>query len=142
MPTTLAVRAQRFWAKVEKTDTCWMWKGGVSSSGYGMFCGGRQFPITCAHRVAYEFACGPIPAGKEIDHLCRVRTCVNPAHLEAVTRSENMRRIPSAPRPQLRKARCANGHEFTPENTVVYPKDGARRCRECVRARARIRVWR
>ena len=80
---------KRFFAKVEQTDGCWMWRaarGGTGGPVYGLFRDGR---MVYAHRWAYEYAIGPIPEGYQIDHLCRVPLCVNPAHLEAVTPSEN-----------------------------------------------------
>lgn len=88
-PTT----EQQFWEKVNKTDSCWLWTGGVGR-GYGIFYRGadRGGSFTVAHRYAYEALVGPIPAGLTLDHLCRVRGCVNPAHLEPVTQAENVRR--------------------------------------------------
>lgn len=80
----------RFWPRVQKTDTCWIWTGS-SATGYGVFKGNnkRQGP---AHRFAYELLVGPIPEGLQLDHLCRVTLCVNPQHLEPVTPGENCRR--------------------------------------------------
>lgn len=90
---------QRFWARVEKTDECWLWLGGGCGNGYGHFRGGevgidgrRRYVLS--HRWAYEQAVGPIGDGLEIDHLCRTKTCVNPGHLEAVTHEVNIRRRP------------------------------------------------
>lgn len=84
---------ERFWRLVAKAgDTdCWTWLGKKGSKGYGLahVADGRQRQ---AHRVAYELVVGPIPEGLELDHLCNVRRCVNPAHLEAVTHSENQTR--------------------------------------------------
>lgn len=72
---------------------CWIWSGSVSTHGYGVLrIRGRQYK---AHRVMYEMYRGTIPVGLEIDHLCRVRQCCNPEHLEPVTRAENARRAPS-----------------------------------------------
>lgn len=76
---------EHFWVKVEKTADCWLWLG-AKAAGYGLFRGHR------AHRWAYENLRGPIPEDLTIDHLCRARACVNPAHMEAVTREENTRR--------------------------------------------------
>ncbi|MFB8182628.1 HNH endonuclease signature motif containing protein [Streptomyces sp. NPDC055966] len=82
---------QRFWEKVEKTDSCWLWIAGINRhTGYGRF-GLRHGQMVDAHRYAYEIANGPIPEKHDVHHTCHVRHCVNPSHLEAVTRSENLR---------------------------------------------------
>ena len=81
---------QRFWAKVNKTPDCWLWTGGKHGYGYGRFyLHGRYVR---AHRYAYELLVGAIPSGLVIDHLCRVRVCVNPAHLQPVTHQINCQR--------------------------------------------------
>jgi hypothetical protein len=72
--------------RFEGVDGCWLWRGRIAPNGYGTI--GKEY----AHRVAYERARGPIPAGMELDHLCRVKACVNPDHLEVVTKSENAKR--------------------------------------------------
>ena len=79
---------KRFWSKVEFTDSCWLWTGAIDGGGYGCFWvvpGSKQDK---AHRIAYELFKRPIPAGLEVGHLCRVRRCVNPEHLEAVQKVE------------------------------------------------------
>lgn len=81
----------RFWAKVDKTDSCWLWTASVNQLGYGRFRVDNTTRVT-AHRYAYETLVGPIPDGQELDHLCRVRSCVNPAHLEPVSHRENVLR--------------------------------------------------
>lgn len=85
---------ERFWAKVDRRDggDCWPWLGTTTSTGYGLFGVPREDRTVGAHRYAYELVVGPIPTGLELDHLCRVRNCVNPAHLEPVTHAENLRR--------------------------------------------------
>lgn len=124
---------ERFAAKVNETETCWLWTAGTSNRGYPVFDGNS------AYRFSHETHIGPIPDGYEVDHLCRVPLCVNPDHLEAVTPAENRRRAKRARRPNPRGTRlggyCAHGHEFTDENTYVIPSTGRRWCRECGRRR-------
>lgn len=81
---------ERFELYYEKSDGCWLWTGVLSYDGYGRFRADNR--STGAHRFAYEYYVGPIPDGLQIDHLCRVHNCVNPAHLEPVTPAENQRR--------------------------------------------------
>lgn len=124
----------RFLAKVEKTETCWLWTAWIERNGYGRFwLDGRQHG---AHRVAYELYVGPIPAGFEIDHLCRVKHCVNPGHLEAVTAAENVRRMAVVRTPyQSLMGACRNGHPYDRENTIVTPS--GRACATCKRDASR-----
>lgn len=77
----------RFWPKVEKTSTCWLWTAGTDDDGYGLFW--LDARITKAHRFAYELLVGSVPEGKILDHTCRVRRCVNPDHLRPVTVAQN-----------------------------------------------------
>lgn len=135
--------ADRFWSKVEVSQdpsACWPWKASLMSSGYGQFgiknAHGRH-RMQPAHRVAYELTVGIIPEGLVIDHLCRNRRCVRPAHLEAVTMAENLRRGEGASGVNARKTACHQGHPFDHDNTYRRP-DGGRECRTCAAARARI----
>ena len=120
---------------IEVTDTCWIWRGTVRPNGYGRV--KHQGVLYLAHRLVYESLIGPIPDGLQLDHLCRVRHCVRPTHLEPVTASENLRRSPIAPAGiNARKTHCVHGHEFTEENTYV-DREGYRNCRTCRSATAR-----
>lgn len=119
-------RIARFWNRVVKTDTCWIWIGAHTVSGYGTVI--RNKKTIYAHRVSYEMAFGPIPKGLEIDHLCNTPACIRPDHLRAVTHRENMNRShPGAF--NAAKTHCPAGHEYTPENTYTYK--GRRNCRMC-----------
>lgn len=120
---------RRFLSKVhERPDGCWIWVGGRRSNGYADFSVGAHGHVR-AHRWSYERWVGPIPDGLEIDHLCRVRACVNPDHLEPVTGAENNRRAPGC----QPKARCKNGHPFDEENTYIRKDRNKRECRACRR---------
>jgi hypothetical protein len=125
---------ERFMAKVDTSGDCWLWTASLSGSGYGQFfVGSRRW---YAHRWSYDRFKGPIPDGLEIDHLCRVKVCVNPDHLEAVTHRENQRRGTSPVARNMDATHCIHGHEFTPENTIQY-RNGKRACRECSRRKRR-----
>lgn len=122
----------------EPMSGCWLWTANCDSHGYGRYCsGGGQ---TQAHIVSYEDENGPVPDGLELDHLCRVRCCVNVKHLEAVTHAENCRRgiAPAVSKTFFGlRIHCHKGHELTPENTTFLKLNGngvARRCRTCSRA--------
>jgi len=132
-PITDADKA-RFWAKVDKTDTCWNWTGSLTPGGYSQFSlqGGRV--NARGHRVSYEIHCGKVPLGLQLDHLCRNRRCVNPAHLEAVTQRVNTLRGTGPTAVNARATHCKQGHGFTAQNTVVNPRfPRSRTCRECAR---------
>lgn len=128
---------ERFWSKVNKTNSCWEWIAGIGKDGYGRFRLNER--INLAHRLSYEHFKGKIPKGLDLDHLCRNRKCINPEHLEAVTRKINIRRGLTGQHnnhANKLKTHCLRGHEYDEENTYIY-SDGRRQCRKCVRIRVR-----
>lgn len=140
----------RFWAKVNKDGplaterpelgACWVWTASIKPNGYGQFNAGLSGNRN-AHRYAYELSIGEIPAGHQLDHLCRNRGCVRPDHLEPVTQQENLRRgFPGAH--QRAKTHCPAGHPYEGDNLLLHTRrDGgvARNCRECANASHRRR---
>lgn len=144
MPPKTKPFAERFWPKVNKTATCWLWTAAKTHDGYGVLgSGGRGEHKIYAHRYTYETLVGPIPTGMQLDHLCHTadpgclkgdacphRACVNPTHLEPVTGRENAARTGKA-----RKTHCDRGHEYTPANTMRL--NGRRTCRTCRNMRRR-----
>jgi hypothetical protein len=122
----------RFWSKVEKTDSCWLWKAAKHSAGYGVIRFGRAPGVLLyAHRVAYELVKGPIPEGLHLDHLCRVVRCCNPAHLEAVPAKVNALRGISPAAENAKKTHCSNGHPFEGQSLYLRPDTGGRQCLVC-----------
>lgn len=134
----------------EPNTGCWLWDAALTRGGYGCVgiskhkpnAKGRS-PVGRAHRVVYEILIGKIPDGLDLDHLCRVPSCVNPDHLEPVTRSVNLRRGIG---PEKNKARlaasisCKNGHPWNKDNTSFYvDRDGykIRVCKTCSRIKQR-----
>lgn len=112
-------------------DGCWNWQRYVTAYGYGLttiHARGRRVSVH-AHRVSYQAFVGPIPDGLQLDHLCRNRRCVNPAHLEPVTCQVNLLRGETRAAANAAKTRCPQGHEYTPEN--LRPKRYGRSCRQC-----------
>ena len=129
----------RFCAHLVITENCWEWTGG-KTTGYGRFFVGSKADHTAkqvaSHRFAYELLVGPVPEGLDLDHLCRNRACCNPAHLEPVTRQENLLRGigPVVQRARHRsKTHCKRGHPLFGDNLYLRPNE--RHCRTCEKAR-------
>ena len=133
---------ERAWKKIETIPECgcWMWVGATKKKGYGSFAvGGVSFG---AHQVIYALYKGLVPKGLQLDHLCRVRSCVNPDHLEPVTSLENRLRGESLVFKASRSSYCKNGHIYNAKNTrYVSLPDGytGRACRVCDKEAARAR---
>lgn len=127
---------ERFWRHVDRSTAtaCWLWSGKRGTGGYGHFYANGHH---LAHRVAYELSRGPIPAGRQLDHLCKNPSCVNPEHLEPVTGYENIMRSNCLQALNARKTHCKNGHPFDDHNTWRGKEKnnrttGKRRsCKEC-----------
>lgn len=138
---------ERFWSKVDKSGpipasaphlgACWIWMAHLSRDGYGRFWNGEMLPsgaprTVFAHRWSYEQMRGRVPSELQLDHLCRVRNCVCPTHLEVVTHAENVRRGvggKSGGARMLAKTHCPQGHPYDAVNTRLY--EGRRYCRAC-----------
>lgn len=139
--TPIAVRFERQWTPEPNTG-CWLWTGPVDRKGYGyLWSGGRRGRHLKAHRVAYELFQKPIPVGLTIDHLCRVRCCVNPEHLEAVSMRVNTLRGMSPVAIVARRNVCANGHPYDDAHLHIT-RSGTRKCRACNRLRVHAAYWR
>jgi len=142
---------KRFWNKVKlvpcellSTD-CWQWIASLTHKGYALFHVGSKKDGTnrmaTAHLLAYKTLVGPVPDGKQLDHLCRNRGCVNPSHLEPVTGSENCLRGLTGANMAIRegaKTHCPKGHPYDDNNTG-RKADGSRYCRTCARERMRLK---
>ena len=124
---------ERFAAKYSIDENgCWIWTAAKDGHGYGQFCTGGRRSKTAAHRWSYERHVGPIPAGLDLDHLCRVPACVNPEHLEPVTRAENTRRGAVT----LRVGdRCRGAGHLIATASDIAIRGGYNRCRACLSAK-------
>lgn len=120
----------RFWDKIELDGSCWAWTGGLGHNGYGQFeVDGHNLR---AHRFSYETFVEPIPAGHQLDHLCRNRRCVRWSHLEPVLPRENIRRGTNHVARHMASSACPQGHPYSGTNNR-----GERICRICMRAAGR-----
>ena len=134
---------KRFWAKVNKTDDCWLWMASGNKWGYGQFWYQGKFVGT--HRMSYVLEYGSIPGGKVIHHTCHNRRCVRPDHLVALTRAEHDQHhlnrdaaIAATKKRYAERTECIRGHLLTNANTRVYTNTRGykeRRCRKCHRER-------
>lgn len=135
-------KIDRFWSKVDrhgplpswrpKLGYCWIWNAARDKDGYGRFTIKKGLMVM-AHRFSFEIAYGPIDRNLQIDHLCRVRECVNPWHMELVTASINTLRGFNQASLNKQKTHCKWGHELTTENVYNPPKYPSRRCcRKCI----------
>jgi hypothetical protein len=132
-PTNSPERIVNLWVD-QQQQGCWVWKGAVLANGYGKVT--VDYKTKLVHRFLYEAMVGPIPFRYQIDHLCKNRLCVNPAHLEAVPARVNNARSTSPSSQNAAKTHCKHGHEFTPENIYVPAKRPNRRyCRACLKGR-------
>lgn len=140
---------ERFHAFVKKCEgprssPCWVWQGALSN-GYGNFTLSRPRRNITAHKWYWEHINGPKPMGMDLDHLCRNRSCVNPEHLELVTRSTNILRgnLPSTNTQRaLARTHCPQGHPYSEDNTYLERTSKGqvkRHCRICRSIRQKLR---
>jgi hypothetical protein len=136
-PTPLLDRISTKYEIDEETG-CWLWTASLDSHGYGQIgSGGSGGKLLRAHRAVWLETVGPLEDGEILDHLCSVRRCINPDHLEPVSLGENNRRGNGWGGRNAKKSHCPQGHEFTEHNTYKYGT--TRQCRECARAYDRRR---
>lgn len=129
--------------EIDPGTECWLWTGSTGANGYGQIGVGSVLDgtrgLATTHRVAYEAMVGVIPDGMVLDHLCRVRLCANPDHLEPVTFVENVKRGEAGRHGfNSRKTHCPAGHPYDEANTHIS-RAGKRQCRACSRARYHAR---
>lgn len=125
---------KRFWLKVRKNKTCWIWTGAKNHLGYGSFRVPGQ--TIQAHRFSYEIHKGEIPENHNIHHQCRNPKCVNPKHLVSMSRKDHVRKYNSRIEEQIRKTHCPYGHPYSGDDLYINPNTNKRSCRECMRNQA------
>lgn len=124
---------------------CWLWQRRITDKGYGQMwltTAYKKGVTTAAHRVSYMAFKGSIPENLQIDHLCKVRNCVNPEHLEAVTAAENVYRSNALYKQQMARTHCPQGHEYTDDNIYRYKTQAGgvcRNCKICMKSRTKAR---
>jgi hypothetical protein len=124
---------RNFFNKVNKIPGgCWLWTGAITSNGYGGVSINSKYIV--AHKISYEYFVGLVPEGLVLDHVCRIRNCVNPSpdHLEHVTFQENILRGVGLTAINAKKTHCPKGHPYDVANTVYHVR-GGRTCKTCIR---------
>lgn len=137
MDDRLPERLRRQIVHDSSTD-CWLWMGSLNRNGYGRTTRTNSRTSVVAHRYVYELVIGPIPDGLQLDHLCRVRNCVNPEHVEPVTQRTNLLRGETITARSAAVTHCPSGHPYSGRNLRVS-REGYRYCRECRRIQESLR---
>lgn len=145
---SLELTQARFWSRVDRSGTCHLMTERIRPDGYANFTIRKQRYM--AHRLAYEWAKGPVPDGLDLDHLCHNadpdclggptcshRRCVNVEHLEPATRPENVLRGKGRSAMNARKTHCPYGHPYAGDNLYIQPSNGGRQCRTCYLEKSR-----
>ncbi len=136
----------RLLRNIEKTRTCWLWNGKKNATGYGQIQIGSRTDgsrkLVYVHRLSYEHHIGPIPDGLTVEHICRVRRCVNPKHLTVLVLKDNLYASPDY---IGNRTMCAKGHPFTHRNKTqrlcaICQKEIARKYRESHRTEIAARM--
>ncbi|PYQ25660.1 MAG: HNH endonuclease [Acidobacteria bacterium] len=142
-PVDIEAAFEKLLGRIEQSPTgCWLYTGGIGDHGYARFYlprrGSKRPRLRWGHQVAYELFIGSVPAGRQLDHTCRVRHCINPTHVEPVTQKINLLRGVGFSAINARKTHCPEGHPYDSLNTW-HRQTGARRCRTCHRQSERRR---
>jgi HNH endonuclease len=128
----------KFWSNIEKTGSCWLWTAAITHEGYGSLTINNL--KIYAHRFSYELHCGIIPGDLTVDHVCRVRRCVNPDHLRLLSARDNVLAGMGITAMNARKTHCNKNHELSGDNLYIPPgRPNERHCRICKRLHDRKR---